>query len=66
METFAGTIIAAFGFVLILEGLIYAFFTDAMRKMMAVALKMPTQTLRNFGLIMASIGFFLVWLVEKF
>ncbi|MEM7679913.1 MAG: DUF2065 domain-containing protein [Pseudomonadota bacterium] len=66
METVFGTIVFAFALVLIVEGLIYAFFTDAIKRMMALALEMPIPTLRNFGLLMASIGFFLVWLIEKF
>ena len=61
-----GWIITAFGLVLVLEGLIYALFTDNIRKMMEMALNMPAQTLRQLGLFMASIGFLLIWLVEKF
>ena len=66
MDTLAGLIIAGFALVLVVEGLAYAFFTDAIRKMMAEAVKLPTETLRNFGLIMGAIGVFLLWVGEKF
>lgn len=66
MESFGSYIITAFALVFVIEGLIYALFTDAVRNMMAMAVKLPKETLRNFGFAMASIGILLVWLAGKF
>lgn len=66
MESFVTYILTALALVFVIEGLIYGFFTEAVRRMMAMALELPAQTLRNFGFVMASIGVLLVWLIEKF
>lgn len=55
----------ALALVFVIEGLIYAFFPDAVRKMMAYAISIPVQSLRMTGLLMAALGFFFVWLFQS-
>ncbi len=64
MESFSLYILTAFALVFVIEGLIYALFPDSVRKMMAMAIQMPSEKLRLFGLVMAATGFGLVWLLQ--
>ena len=52
-----------FGMVLVLEGVAYALFPNAVREMMAKALSLPEGNLRWAGLIAVVIGVGLVWLI---
>lgn len=54
----------AFGLVLVIEGLIYALFPGAMRKMMAAALELPPETLRRGGAAAVAVGVVIVWLIR--
>ena len=65
MESFSTYILTAFALVFVIEGLIYAIFPDAVRRMMALAIEMPSERLRTFGFFMAVMGFCLVWLLQK-
>lgn len=49
---------------LVIEGLVYALFPEAMRRVMAVALMTPRSTFRSFGLAMLTSGVFFVWLIR--
>lgn len=54
----------AVGLVLVLEGVLYALFPDAMQRMMRLAVELPPTNLRRFGLIGALAGFVVVWLIK--
>lgn len=54
----------ALALVLVIEGLLYAVFPEAMQRMMRVALETSPTLLRNAGLVAAVFGFFLVWLIR--
>ena len=56
----------AFALVLVIEGLAYALFPDQLRKLMAMALQLPTEQLRMMGLLAAGSGVFFIWLVQNF
>lgn len=58
------TFITALGLAIVIEGVCYALFPDAMKKMMLQVLDQPTSTLRAFGLGAAVFGVFLVWLIR--
>lgn len=57
MTEFILYISTAICFVLIIEGLLYALFTDFMRKIMNYALAMPDAKLKGYGFILAALGF---------
>ena len=57
-------LITALGLALAIEGILYALFPDAMRKMMAQILSQPTVAIRTAGLLAAAIGVVIVWLVR--
>ena len=64
MSDFSLTLITAIGLVFVIEGVIYSLFPNAMKRMMTVALSLPTSRLRSMGLVMALFGFVIVWLVR--
>jgi uncharacterized protein len=66
MENFGTTLLMAFALLFVIEGLLYAVFTDTMRRMMMQALSAPPEFLRNAGFIMVLIGFTLVYLIDFF
>lgn len=47
-----------------LEGIAYALFPDAMKRMMAIALEQPAANLRTAGLVAAVFGVGCVWLIR--
>lgn len=57
MSEFLLYISTAICLVLIIEGLLYALFTDFIRKMMSIAITMPDAKLKGYGFIVAAIGF---------
>jgi uncharacterized protein YjeT (DUF2065 family) len=65
MDSFTLYILTAFALVLVIEGLIYGLFPDAVKRMMTVAITTPKSKLRNFGLCMAALGFVCVWLIGR-
>jgi len=64
MNSFTLYIMTAFSLIFVIEGLVYAFFPDFVRKMMAMAVMMPVPRLRLFGLVMATSGLCLIWLMR--
>lgn len=62
--SFAAYLLTALAMLLVIEGLLYALFTEQMRKLLAGALMMPPNQLRNAGIAMAGMGFIIVWCLE--
>ncbi len=60
----ASDLITALALVLVIEGALYALFPDAMKRMMANIMDMPSEILRNAGLIAAVVGVGIVWLIR--
>ncbi len=56
--------IVAIGLVLVIEGLLYAVFTDQLKAMMTEVLGMPSSTIRLVGVAVAAIGVLIVWFVK--
>jgi uncharacterized protein YjeT (DUF2065 family) len=57
-------LLIAVGLVLALEGALYAGFPGAMKRMMAMVMQLPDESLRNAGLTAAAVGVAIVWLVK--
>lgn len=53
---------AAFGLVLVIEGLLYALLPDFMRRVMAQILILPQSQVRVAALVSVAVGVFIVWL----
>ena len=64
MDDFTSVLIAAFGLVLVIEGLIYALFPTGMKRIMVQVIDMPPSVLRNGGIAAAVVGCLIVWLVR--
>jgi uncharacterized protein YjeT (DUF2065 family) len=56
--------IVAIGLVLVIEGLVFAAFPAAAKRLAASALESPESSLRIAGIASAVIGLVLVWLVR--
>jgi len=54
----------ALGLAIAIEGVIYALFPDAMKRMMAMVLEQPSGSIRVAGIGAAVAGVFIVWLVR--
>lgn len=54
----------ALALALVLEGIAYALFPEAMKRMVAQMLEMPPPVLRAAGLAAACLGVLLVWVVR--
>ena len=50
--------------VLVIEGILYALFPEGMKQMAARAMTVPPQVLRAAGLLAASFGVVIVWLLR--
>lgn len=66
MTSYALYILTAFAMVFVIEGLVYALFPDAVKRMMALVAVTDTHSLRAFGLGAVALGFLLVWIVHLF
>ena len=60
MSGFGLYILTSICLILIIEGLIYALFTDNARKLMTIVLTMPDAKLRGIGFMMAAAGFIIL------
>ncbi len=58
-------LMTALALVLVIEGLAWAAFPEAMKRMMAQVLVMPPDLLRGVGLFMAILGLGGVWLIRS-
>ncbi len=56
--------LTALGLAIVIEGVCYALFPDAMKKMMLQVLAQPASTLRAVGIGAAAVGVIIVWLVR--
>jgi hypothetical protein len=50
--------------VLVIEGILYALFPDGMKRVAARAMAVPPQIMRAAGLLTATIGVVIVWLLR--
>jgi uncharacterized protein YjeT (DUF2065 family) len=57
-------LIVAIGLVFVIEGLLYAAFPHAMRKMVQDITKLPDTNIRTIGLFALAIGVVIVWAVR--
>ena len=55
-----------FGLFLVLEGLLYAAFPGAVKRIALEVPRLPDTMLRNFGVIAMMIGVAIVWLVKTY
>ena len=55
---------AALALAVALEGIAYALFPDGMKRMMAIAIEQPSQSLRAAALCAAVFGVGVVWLIR--
>ncbi|MEE2996440.1 MAG: DUF2065 domain-containing protein [Pseudomonadota bacterium] len=58
-------LIVAIALILVLEGSLYALFPEGMRKMALQIERMPASLLRRAGLLAATIGVGIIWLVRN-
>jgi uncharacterized protein len=54
----------AIGLIFVIEGIIYAAFPVAMKRMVVSILSLPTTAIRTAGLISAIFGLVVVWLIR--
>jgi len=52
----------ALGLAIALEGILYSLFPDAMKRMMAQVIVLPSGTIQGAGLAAAVAGVFILWL----
>lgn len=64
MADFALYLLTSFSLIFVIEGLLYALFPDAVRKLMAMAVMLPVPRLRLFGAAMALSGLSLIWMLR--
>jgi len=57
-------LLIALALVLVIEGMLYALFPEAMKRMMVSAAQQPGSTLRSAGLAVAIVGVGIVWLLR--
>ncbi len=57
-------LIVAIGLVLVLEGMLYAVFPGALKRMMSLVQSLPDEMLRRSGLVALALGVVIVWLVR--
>ncbi len=57
-------LLAALALVVVIEGLLYAAFPDALRRAMALMLSQPVATIRLIGLAAACLGLVALWLIR--
>jgi len=56
--------VTALGLAIVIEGVCYALFPNAMKKMMLQVIGQPISTLRMFGIGAAIAGVAIIWLVR--
>jgi uncharacterized protein YjeT (DUF2065 family) len=57
-------LIVAIGLVLVIEGLLFAAFPAAAKRLAATALETPEASLRVAGIVSAVLGILIIWLVR--
>lgn len=61
MENLAQTLLIAIALIMIIEGLVYAFFPAQIQKIMSVAISMPSEKLRSYGGLILAAGAIYLW-----
>ena len=61
----ASELAVAFGLILVIEGVLYSLFPQAMKRMLEQIMALPPQSLRSAGLISTVIGVAIVWLMRR-
>ena len=56
--------LTALGLAIVIEGVCYALFPDAMKKMMLSVLEQPSSALRMLGVTAAIVGVGIIWLIS--
>ncbi|MEM9681657.1 MAG: DUF2065 domain-containing protein [Pseudomonadota bacterium] len=56
--------VTAIGLVLVIEGALYALFPEMMQRITAQVLEMSPSFLRRSGVMVAVVGFLIVWLIR--
>ncbi len=56
--------LTALGLAILIEGVCYALFPDAMKKMMLSVLEQPSSALRMLGVTAAIVGVGIIWLIR--
>lgn len=64
MPPFTFLLLMAISMVFVIEGLLYALFPDALKRLMAMAMSLPAQQLRIFGLLMALTGVTFLYFIK--
>jgi uncharacterized protein YjeT (DUF2065 family) len=57
-------LVVAIGLVFVIEGLVFAAFPGAAKRLAATALESPENSLRIAGIVSAVVGVVLIWLVR--
>ena len=57
-------LLSALALAVALEGIAYALFPDAMKRMMVTVLEQPSANLRAAGLVAASLAVLAVWMIR--
>jgi uncharacterized protein YjeT (DUF2065 family) len=57
-------LVVAIGLVFVIEGLVFAAFPGAAKRLAATALESPENSLRIAGIVSAVIGIVMIWLVR--
>ena len=55
---------SALGLAIAIEGIVYALFPEAMKRMMAMVMVQPTGSIRGAGIGAAVAGVIILWLVQ--
>jgi uncharacterized protein len=56
--------LVALALVFVIEGVIYTLFPDAMKRMMAQVIPLPSSLLRSVGLAAVGLGVVAIWLIR--
>ena len=60
-----GDLATAIALILVIEGALYALFPEAMKRVMLRVADLPVAGLRRTGLVAATIGMCIVWLLRR-
>jgi uncharacterized protein YjeT (DUF2065 family) len=56
--------LVALALIFVIEGVIYTLFPDAMKRMMAQVIPLPSSLLRSVGLAAVGLGVVAIWLIR--
>jgi uncharacterized protein YjeT (DUF2065 family) len=60
------SVVTALGLVLVIEGVLYAFAPDQLRRMMTSLLEAPPDVMRAGGLFAVGLGLLVIWVARSF